>query len=92
MHARTLGLALAPFFPATFGLLLHRQPPARTAGLILAVSGLGAALFPWLMGVISTHTGSLRTAMAVPVALAVAMLIVTRLPAAAVPGNPPAAA
>jgi FHS family glucose/mannose:H+ symporter-like MFS transporter len=75
-----LGIVLAPFFPATFALLLHRRPPARTAGFILAVSGLGAALFPWLMGVVSTYTGSLRIAMAIPAALAVVMLVLTRLP------------
>ncbi len=42
-----LGLALAPFFPAAFALLMRLRPPARSAGFILAVSGLGAALFPW---------------------------------------------
>lgn len=72
-----LGLAVAPFFPATFALLMRRRPPARSAGFILAVSGLGAALFPWLMGVVSTHTGSLRFAMAVPWALAVLLLLLS---------------
>jgi fucose permease len=72
-----LGLALAPFFPATFGILMRLRPSARTAGFILAVSGLGAALFPWLMGVLSTHTGSLRTAMWVPWGLAVLLLLLS---------------
>jgi fucose permease len=72
-----LGLSLAPFFPSTFGLLMRGQPPARTAGFILAVSGLGAALFPWLMGVVSTHTGSLRIAMSVPWTLALLLLLLT---------------
>jgi fucose permease len=75
-----LGLGLAPFFPSTFAILMLRQPSSRNAGLILAVSGLGAALFPWLMGVVSTHTGSLRVAMAVPFALAVALLLLVTLP------------
>jgi FHS family glucose/mannose:H+ symporter-like MFS transporter len=69
-----LGLALAPFFPTTFALLIEHRPTAREAGFVLAVSGLGAALFPWLMGVVSTHSGSLRTAMAVPFVLALALL------------------
>jgi len=69
-----LGLSLAPFFPSTFALLIRNNPSAREAGFILAVSGLGAALFPWTMGVISTHTGSLRNAMTVPFALALALL------------------
>jgi fucose permease len=72
-----LGLALAPFFPATFAILMRLRPSARSAGFILAVSGLGAALFPWLMGVISTHTGSLRSAMVVPWALAVLLLLLS---------------
>lgn len=72
-----LGLSLAPFFPATFGILMRLRPPARSAGFILAVSGLGAALFPWLMGVLSTHTGSLRTAMVVPWGLAVLLLLLS---------------
>ena len=70
-----LGLGIAPFFPATFALLMRKQPPARIAGFILAVSGLGAALFPWMMGVLSTQTGSLRVAMAVPWTLAVLLLL-----------------
>ncbi len=72
-----LGLALAPFFPSTFAILMARHPTARTAGFILAVSGLGAALFPWMMGVVSTHSGSLRIAMAVPFALALALLLLS---------------
>ncbi len=72
-----LGLALAPVFPSTFALLLQQQPTARVAGSVLAVSGLGAALFPWLMGTVSTHTGSLRLAMLVPACLIPAMLACT---------------
>ena len=72
-----LGLSLAPFFPSTFSLLIRNNPPAREAGAILAVSGLGAALFPWMMGVISTHTGSLRNAMIVPFALALCLLFLS---------------
>ena len=75
-----LGLSLAPFFPATFALLMHRNPTAREAGFILAVSGLGAAAFPWLMGIVSTHTGSLREAMAVPATLALLLLAVSFVP------------
>ncbi len=72
-----LGLALAPVFPSTFALLLRHAPQPRVAGTLLAVSGLGAALFPSLMGVVSTHTGSLRLAMAVPALLVPLMLLAT---------------
>ena len=69
-----LGFTLAPVFPALFGLLLAQEPPARKAGIALAASGLGAAALPWLLGVVSTHTGSLKSALTVPVAAALAML------------------
>ena len=79
-----LGLALAPFFPSTFAILMARRPTARQAGFILAVSGLGAALFPWMMGIVSTHSGSLRIAMAVPFVLATALLALSIFTANAV--------
>lgn len=70
-----LGLSLAPFFPATFALLLMLRPSARQAGWILAVSGLGAAALSWLTGAVSTHADSLRLAMAVPFAAAGGLLL-----------------
>jgi MFS transporter, FHS family, glucose/mannose:H+ symporter len=69
-----LGLSLSPVFPATFALLLRRRPPAREAGFILAVSGLGAAALNGLTGVLSTHFGSLRVAMVVPFLAAIGLL------------------
>ncbi len=77
LYCVLLGLSLAPFFPTTFALLMKRRPTAREAGFILAVSGLGAALFPWLMGFVSTQSGSLRVAMAVPLGLALILLILS---------------
>ena len=69
-----LGLSLAPFFPATFALLMAEGPTAGMAGMVIAASGLGAAGLPWLMGVISTRTGSLVTALSIPLAAAALML------------------
>jgi FHS family glucose/mannose:H+ symporter-like MFS transporter len=69
-----LGLSLAPFFPATFALLMAERPAARQAGIVLAVSGLGAAALPWLMGVVSTRTGSLQVALVLPFAAALGLL------------------
>ena len=77
LYCVLLGLSLAPFFPTTFALLMKRRPTAREAGFILAVSGLGAALFPWLMGFVSTQSGSLRVAMAVPLGLALILLLLS---------------
>jgi FHS family glucose/mannose:H+ symporter-like MFS transporter len=69
-----LGLSLAPFFPATWALLMVERPTARQAGIVLAVSGLGAAALPWMMGVVSTRTGSLQVALALPFAAALGLL------------------
>lgn len=77
LYCVLLGLSLAPFFPTTFALLMKRRPTAREAGFILAVSGLGAALFPWMMGFVSTQSGSLRVAMAVPLGLALILLLLS---------------
>jgi MFS transporter, FHS family, glucose/mannose:H+ symporter len=77
LYCVLLGLSLAPFFPTTFALLMKRRPTVREAGFILAVSGLGAALFPWLMGFVSTQSGSLRVAMAVPLGLSLILLILS---------------
>lgn len=80
MYCVLLGLGLAPFFPSTFGILMRRRPTSHQAGTVLAASGLGAAAFPWLMGVVSTHFGSLRIAMAVPMALALLLLMLSVVP------------
>jgi MFS transporter, FHS family, glucose/mannose:H+ symporter len=74
-----LGLSLAPFFPATFALLMAERPTARQAGIVLAVSGLGAAALPWMMGVVSTHTGSLQVALVLPFAAALGLLVMSWL-------------
>ena len=61
-----LGLCLAPWFPVAFSLLMGEQPRARQAGVVISVSGLGAAALPWLMGVLSTRAGGLQIALVVP--------------------------
>ncbi len=75
-----LGFSLAPIFPATFALVMERGPSAHQAGLILAASGIGAALLPWGMGVVSTRTGSLQVALALPVVAAAVLLALTLRP------------
>ncbi|HXC96401.1 MAG TPA: MFS transporter [Edaphobacter sp.] len=72
-----LGLSLAPFFPATWALLMAERPTARQAGIVLAVSGLGAAALPWMMGVVSTRVGSLQVALILPFAAAAALLVMS---------------
>lgn len=69
-----LGLSLAPWFPVTFSLLMGEGPRARQAGVVIAVSGLGAATLPWMMGVVSTRANSLHAALAIPLVAAIGLL------------------
>ena len=75
--AALLGLSLAAFFPCTFTLLMANGPSARQAGVVLALSGLGAAFLPSLMGVVSTHSGSLQIALVIPLTAAALLLALT---------------
>ncbi len=72
-----LGLSMAPFFPVCFSILMGHAPRARQAGIVIAVSGIGAALFPWLTGQLSTHTGSLHIGLIVPLLAAAALLVMS---------------
>jgi fucose permease len=74
-----LGLSLSPFFPATFALLIAAGPTASQAGMVVAASGLGAASLPWLMGVVSTRTGSLVTALGLPLGASLLLLAMSFL-------------
>lgn len=71
------GAALAPWFPLLFSGLIGEGPTATQAGRIVAVSGLGAASVPWLVGHISADTGSLRRALLLPIAGIVALLLLS---------------
>lgn len=72
-----LGLSLSPWFPVTFSLLMGERPRARQAGVVIAVSALGAAALPWLMGVVSTRTGSLQVALTIPLAAGIGLLLMS---------------
>jgi MFS transporter, FHS family, glucose/mannose:H+ symporter len=85
-----LGAALAPVFPVALAALFDRARHSSDSRFILAVSGFGASLFPWLVGWVSFHAGSLRSGLAVgPVTL---LLMSTLLPFIAARKSAPAAA
>ncbi len=64
--ALLLGLALAPWFPLVLAGMLGEAATATQAGTVIAVSGIGAALLPLLVGELSHAAHSLRSALFVP--------------------------
>ncbi len=72
--AALAGIALSPWFPLVLSALVAQGSTASQAGRIIAVSGLGAAAIPWLVGQLSAAAGSLRVALLLPAA-GVALLL-----------------
>lgn len=66
--AALAGLSLSPWFPLVLSALVAQGPTASQAGRVIAISGLGAAALPWLVGQLSAATGSLRVALLLPAA------------------------
>jgi MFS transporter, FHS family, glucose/mannose:H+ symporter len=77
--AGSAGLALGPIFPLTISLFLARAGETRNAGWVFAVAGFGAAALPWMTGVVSAGTHSLRTGLAVTLAADLGMLVLALL-------------
>jgi FHS family glucose/mannose:H+ symporter-like MFS transporter len=74
-----IGIGLAPAFPALCSLLMASPRHPRHAGAVMAVSSLGGAFFPWLIGLVSQQTGSWRTGLSVPLGLAIALVLLIAL-------------
>jgi FHS family glucose/mannose:H+ symporter-like MFS transporter len=71
------GLGLAAIFPTTFAIFTRhfgRQTPQLT-GFLFVLAGLGGALIPWMVGVISDRFGDLRVGLLIPSLGVVAMIV-----------------
>ena len=74
------GLGLASVFPTTFAIFAHHfgeQAPQMT-GLFFMIGGLGGALIPWFVGIVSEGFRDLRVGIFVPL-LGVAIMILLQL-------------
>lgn len=58
-----LGLALAPVFPVALAAFFDRARISSDSRFVLALSGFGGAVFPWLVGAVSSDLHSLRIAL-----------------------------
>jgi fucose permease len=74
--AALAGLGLAPVFPVCIALLSHfGEMERRVGGPMFAFASLGGAVFPWLVGVVSTASGSLQTGLIVPLLAGLFLLV-----------------
>jgi fucose permease len=74
------GLGLAPVFPICVALLAHfGEMERRIGGPMFAFAGLGGAVVPWMVGAVSTGSGSLQTGLVLPLVANVLLLAVYSL-------------
>jgi fucose permease len=74
--AAIAGAGLAPAFPINFAALSRDIAASRPSvvGPVYALTGVGSAMLPWMVGFSSSFAQSLRIAMIVPLAGCVALL------------------
>lgn len=75
------GLGLAPVFPVTFAGMSQQVGPTRPRllGPLYALTGIGSAVLPWIVGAVSSKTGSLRTGLLVAAAGASVLIALTAM-------------
>lgn len=69
-----LGAALAPIFPVALAAFFDRARHSSDSRFVLALSGFGGSVFPWLVGCISSHAQSLRAGLLAGPAVLLAMM------------------
>jgi MFS transporter, FHS family, glucose/mannose:H+ symporter len=79
------GLGLGPIFPVGVSRMLARLADHRRTGWVFATCAGGGAVLPWITGLVSTRTGSLRASFAVPVVALAAILLLVLLENVALP-------
>lgn len=68
------GAGFGPVFPVGVSRMLGRLNDHRKTGWVFAMCAAGGAVLPWLTGLVSTGSGSLRIGFAVPVGAVGAIL------------------
>ena len=68
LSASLAGLGLSYVYPITISLMSREFGPAssRVGSFMFTMSNLGGGLMPWMVGVSSTHFGTLKAGLAVP--------------------------
>ncbi len=75
--ASLTGLGLASIYPINVSLLSHwfGEMATRISGVVFSLGALGGGVLPWLVGALSTRSGSLRAGFTVPLLGTVSMLV-----------------
>jgi len=73
------GAGFGPVFPLGVARLLARVSDHRNTGWVFAMCAGGGAVLPWLTGLVSTRTGSLRLGFAVAVGSVAAIMVLALL-------------
>lgn len=75
-----LGLSLAPIFPLALAEFFDRARLSSDSRFVLALSAFGGAVFPWFVGIVSSHTPGLRAGLViVPATLLIMAIMLPRL-------------
>jgi MFS transporter, FHS family, glucose/mannose:H+ symporter len=75
IFAGVAGYSVGPLYPLALSYLMELSPQ----GWFFAAGGIGAAIFPWITGIISHRFHSLRFGLVVPCAAGVAMIVINAL-------------
>lgn len=78
--AAAAGFGLGPIFPTAVALFEQRAKAAAAPliGFVFAAGGCGGGALPWLIGTVSSSSGSLRTGLATLLAAMAGMLLLRR--------------
>lgn len=69
------GAGFGPVFPIVVSRMLARVADHRNTGWVFATCASGGAVLPWLTGLVSTRSASLRVGFAVPLVALAAILV-----------------
>ncbi|HTZ33847.1 MAG TPA: MFS transporter [Methylomirabilota bacterium] len=77
--AAMAGFGLAPQYPifVTWLAAIFRQDSPWIGSLFFAAAGIGGGAVPWLVGIVSANTGSLRAGLYIPLLITVLMIFLS---------------
>jgi fucose permease len=78
LGAASSGLALGPIYPLCLSRVMALANDSHNTKWVFATSGFGGALLPWMTGKLSTHHGSLRVGLGIPL-LSLGIMFVLQL-------------